>query len=400
MRVLVTGAAGFIGSHLVRHLMRRGFTVTALDDFSEGHHQALPPHLEVFEADVRDFNALTRVFGQRHFDAIVHLAALTSASESFEDPQRYFITNLVGTVTLLRAAVDFRVSRFIFASDAAVYGKPRKKIVHESHPCLPVTPYARSKHFVEQMLADYWRGYGLTVMALRVFVVAGAWAEEGVGESHRLERHLIPNLLKVALGQKDAITINGTDYPTDDGTAIRDYVHILDVCEAFEKALQTPCERPVVLNVGSGRGHSVLEVLKVAERVTGKSIPFKKGPRLEHEPARLVGSVDAAAQFLDWHPTRSDITQIVADAWRWQEKHPYGYVEERPRQRRLFGDIILELGFVTQQQLDEALKLQAQQDAKGEHKLLGVVMLEAGMLTPDQLIRALKEMERYVGEEK
>jgi len=250
------------------------------------------------------------------------------------------------------------------------------------------------------MLADYWRGYGLSVMGLRIFVVAGAWAEEGVGESHRLERHLIPNLLKVALGQKDAITINGTDYPTDDGTAVRDYVHILDVCEAFEKALQVPCERPTTLNIGSGRGHSVLEVLKVAEKVTGRKIPFRKGCRLEHEPSHLVASVDAAAQFLDWHPTRSDITQIVADAWRWQKKHPHGYVEERSRQRRLFGDIVIELGFVTREQLNEALKLQAQQDANGEHKLLGVVMLEAGMLTPDQLIRTLKEMERYAEDEK
>lgn len=396
MRVLVTGAAGYVGSHLVRHLERRGFMVTALDDFSEGHHQALPSHIEIFECNICDFNALTRVFSHKHFDAVVHLAALTSASESLENPQRYFLINIVGTVMLLRACVDFRVTRFVFASDAAVYGRPRKRVLYETHPAAPVTPYGRTKFFVEQLLDDYWQGHEVMGVALRFFSISGAWPEAGVGESHRVERHLIPNLLKVVLGQKKAITIHGADYPTPDGTALRDYVHVLDVCEAVERALQTPFERPSVFNIGSGRGHTVLEVVAAVERVTGKRVPVETGPRLQHEPAYLIASIDRAVQQLDWHPKRSDIETIVADAWRWQEKHPYGYTEERPQQRKLFGDVVLELGFVTRAQLEQALKMQAEQDARGEHKLLGVVMLEAGLLTPDQLIRVLKEMKKHM----
>ena len=397
--MVVTGAAGYVGSHLVRLLAEKGARVIALDDFSEGHHQALPSDVELFEGDVREPDVVTRIFAAHQVDAVVHLAARCGSSESLQNPEKYYSNNLSGTLTVLRGAVDFDVRRFLFASDAVVYGRPRTPVVSETVTPAPLSPYARSKALVEALLPDYWRAYGLQTVALRLFTVAGAFPEAGVGESHRIERHLVPSVFKVALGQKESLAVHGTDLPTSDGTAVRDYVHVRDVCRAFSAALEAPVDEPTTLNIGSGRGHSVMEVLKEAEKVTGAKIKWEAGPRLPLEPHRLVADIDAASQRLDWHPEHSDLPQILSDGWAWQKEHPHGYVAEQKDARRLFGRTLLELGIATPGQLKEALRLQKEQDARGEHKLLGVVMLEAGMITPGELIRALRELQKRGVEE-
>ena len=394
MVVLVSGAAGYIGSHLLCHLRNAGWDIVAIDDFSEGHHDAIKVDAEVYDCSIVDFSSLLRVFSAHNIRAVVHLAAKCSATESIEHPQKYYNNNLIGTLNILRASVDVGVRRLVFASDAAVYGRPRRNPVAETVTPRPVTPYARTKSISEETFSDYYRAYGIVTVSLRLFNVAGAFPEHEIGESHRRERHIIPNLFKVALGQKDVLTIHGTDLKTEDGTPVRDFVHIRDVCAAIEAALEKPFVQPAVFNIGSGRGVSVRTLIKEAEAVTQRKIRTEDSHKLHTEPAVLVADIDAASRELDYSPKHSNIREILKDAWEWHKKHPQGFVTERRLQRMLFGTIAVELGFITKEQLAKALEIQKMQDADGEHKLLGVVMLEAGMLSPQQLIDTLREMEK------
>jgi len=396
MVVLVTGAAGYIGSHLLCRLYDSGWRIVALDDFSEGHHSAIKVGVETYDCNLLDFSSLIKVFSAHPIRAVVHLAAKCSASESIERPQKYYLNNLIGTLDLLRASVDFGIKRFIFASDACIYGRPRVKIVSESVKPSPLTPYARSKALCEEVFPDYYRAYGLLTVSLRIFSVGGAMQERDIGESHRLERHIIPNIFKVVLGQKEALDIYGTDLNTEDGTAVRDFVHVKDVCAAIEAALDKPLVHPSVFNIGSGVGTSILQLVNAAQRLTGKKIKTRSSSKIATEPVSLVADIDAAVRELGYTPRYSDIETILKDAWAWHKKHPQGFVTERKLQRIMFGTIAVELGYITKEQLAKALEIQRVQDAKGEHKLLGVVMLEEGMISPQQLISALKEMEKRI----
>lgn len=400
MVVLVSGAAGYIGSHLLCHLYNAGWRIVAVDDFSEGHHDAIKVEAEVYDCSVTDFSSLLRIFSTHKIKAVVHLAAKCSASESVERPQKYYNINLVGTLNMLRAAIDFDVKRFVFASDAAVYGRPRRNPVSETVTPKPVTPYARTKLLAEEIFADYYHAYGIVTVSLRLFNVAGALPEYNIGESHRQERHIIPNIFKVALGQKDALTLHGVDLNTEDGSPVRDFVHIKDVCSAVEAALERSFVQSVVFNIGSGTGTTIRSIIKVAERITHKKIKTNNSSKLAIEPAVLVADIDAASRELSFHPKHSNIETILKDAWEWHRKHPQGFVTERRLQKMMFGTIAIELGYITKEQLAKALEIQKMQDARGEHKLLGVVMLEAGMLSPQQLIDALKEMEKRIKSQK
>ncbi|MCX7703506.1 MAG: UDP-glucose 4-epimerase GalE, partial [Planctomycetota bacterium] len=369
MMVLVTGAAGYIGSHLLCYLHDAGWRITALDDFSEGHHDAIKVNVEVYDCNLLDFSSLVRIFSSHPIKAVVHLAAKCSASESIEKPQKYYLNNLVGTLNLLRAAVDFGVKRFVFASDCAVYGRPRVKTVSETLKPSPLTPYARTKTLCEESFPDYHHAYGITTVSLRLFNVGGAFHEHNIGESHRIERHIIPNIFKVALGQKEALDIHGADLKTSDGTSVRDFVHIRDVCAAIEAALEKPLVRPSVFNIGSGVGTSILQLVKISQKITGKTIKTRITPKIPTEAVSLVADIDSARRELDYTPKYSEVETILKDAWAWHRKHPQGFVTERKLEKMMFGTIAVELGFITKENLAKALELQKEQDSKGEHKL-------------------------------
>jgi UDP-glucose 4-epimerase len=323
---LVVGGAGYIGSHMVRALLEAGQAVTVLDDLSRGHRAAVPPEVLV-EGDLGDGRLLDSLFSQRPIDCVMHFAAFALVGESVDAPLVYYRNNTAKTLELLDAMRRAGVGRFIFSSTAATYGEPEALPIAESHPTRPTNPYGHSKRFVEQVLSDCERAWGLRSVSLRYFNAAGAHSSAAIGEDHAPETHLIPLLLQVALGQRPQLSVFGTDWDTRDGTCLRDYIHVEDLCAAHLLAAEHLAAGggSRTYNLGNERGTTVLEVAAVARRVTGHPIPLVDAPRRPGDPARLVASSARIQTELGWRPRLGDPTAIVASAWRWHRAHPHGY---------------------------------------------------------------------------
>ncbi len=323
--ILVVGGAGYIGSLMVKHLRRRGEPVVVFDNFSRGHRAAVEG-LEVVEGDLRRPADLERAFAGRRIDCVMHFAALASVGESVKAAGLYYDNNVVGCFHLLEAMRRHGVERIVFSSSAATYGEPREIPITEEHPQLPTNPYGETKRAVEQMLRWYAVAHGTSSISLRYFNAAGADPDGELGEDHSPEEHLIPNVLLAALGRREAVTIHGTDWPTPDGTCVRDYVHIADLCSAHYLALERLRQGPrcEAYNRGSDRGHSVLEVIAAAERVSGRKVAWRGGPRRPGDPARLVASSKRAVEVLGWRPQHAELDTILRHAWTWLASHPAG----------------------------------------------------------------------------
>jgi len=324
MRVLVTGGAGYIGSVVTDHLLRAGHTVTVLDNLIMGWREAVPAAAEFIQADTGDEAALEVLFASHNFDAVLHFAALIEAGESVKAPETYFENNSLRTMTLLRAMLRHNVMRLVFSSTAAVYGEPETVPIPEEHPLAPTNPYGESKLLVEQMLRWLHNAHGLRYASLRYFNAAGATPARG--EAHRSESHLIPLILQVPLGQREFISIFGSDYPTKDGTCVRDYIHIDDLASAHVLALQgLETNESLICNLGSGSGFTVREIIEIARQVTGHPIPVREVARRAGDPAVLIASSEKAQRLLGWKPQHSNVESIVRSAWEWHRSHPHGY---------------------------------------------------------------------------
>jgi len=323
VRVLVTGGAGYIGSVTARRLLARGHEVEILDDFSTGHRAALPPGAPLHEGRLGDTPFLDGVFA-RPFDAVVHFAARSLVGESVAQPLLYWRENVGGTLALLERVARGGARVFVFSSSAAVYGEPARVPIPETAPTAPVNPYGRTKLAMETALADAARAHGFAAVALRYFNAAGA--ADGLGEDHEPETHLIPRLLRSLLDPAVEFRLYGDDYPTPDGTCVRDYVHVADLAQAHALALEW-AGRPgfTALNLGHGRGFSVREVVAAAVEVTGRPLAPPVAPRRPGDPAVLVASHERARELLGWTPARSDLATILTDAWQWHRAHPRGY---------------------------------------------------------------------------
>ncbi|MFO8075330.1 MAG: UDP-glucose 4-epimerase GalE [Egibacteraceae bacterium] len=314
MHALVTGGAGYIGATTAAALLDAGHRVTVADDLSAGHREAVPEGADLVEVDVTDARAIDDVVGSGGFDACLHFAALIEAGESMRAPERFFRVNTGGSATLLEALLRHGVRRFVLSSTAAVYGEPERAPITEDDTLAPTNAYGESKLLVERMLAWHHRIHGLRYAALRYFNAAGA--VPGRGERHDPETHLIPLVLQVAEGSREHITLFGTDYPTEDSTAVRDYVHVADLADAHVRAVeQLDDHGTITCNLGNGRGFSVHEVVAAARRVTGHPIPAEEAPRRAGDPAVLVASSERARHLLGWRPQKPDLDRIVADAW-------------------------------------------------------------------------------------
>ena len=324
MQILVTGGAGYIGSVVADQLLHAGHTVTVLDNLIMGWREAVPSAAEFVQADTGDEAALDQLFASHKFDAVMHFAALIEAGESVKVPEQYFDNNSLRSLTLLRVMLKNKVSRFVFSSTAAVYGEPKTIPIPEDHPLSPTNAYGESKLIVEQMLSWMHTAHGLRYASLRYFNAAGATS--GRGEAHRSESHLIPLILQVPLGQRAFISIFGTDYPTKDGTCIRDFIHVGDLASAHLLALQgLEKHETLICNLGSGEGFSVRQIVDLARKVTAHPIPAREMPRRAGDPAVLIASSDKIRRLLGWNPRYSDVEALIASAWEWHKSHRHGY---------------------------------------------------------------------------
>lgn len=326
----MTGGAGYIGSHTVKALIEAGHEVVVFDDLSTGHEEAvkrISAGIPLVKGDVTRAEDLERALGAHEVDAVMHFAAKSLVGESMQNPAKYYQNNVAGGVTLLEALRAHGVKTIIFSSTAAVYGEPEETPIAESHPLRPTSVYGRTKLMFEEMLRDYSQVYGLRYAALRYFNAAGADPAGAIGEDHNPETHLIPIVLQTALGQRDAVTIFGTDYDTPDGTCIRDYIHVTDLADAHVRALEglAAGAPPGVYNLGNGNGFSVRQVIEAAERVVGRPIPVREGARRAGDPAVLVAGSGKAKAELGWTPRYPDLDEIVRTAWAWHQAHPQGY---------------------------------------------------------------------------
>ena len=323
MRVLVVGGAGYIGSVTVADLLSAGHEVVVFDSLVTGHAEAVSPGAELVVGDLADAQLLDDVFGRRTFDGVVYYAGFIAAGESMRDPGKYFLNNVGHLINLLNAMVKHQVLRFVFSSSAGVYGEPQSTPIEEDAPLAPVNPYGESKAIGERLLRWYDSQCDLRYVSLRYFNAAGA--TDVLGEDHRPETHLIPVVLEVAAGKLPAIEIYGADYPTPDGTCIRDYVHVSDLAQAHSLALERTRKGSAVYNVGNGQGFSNGEVVETARRVTGHPIPVREAPRREGDPAVLVASATKVKEELGWEPRFPDLESIIESAWRWHKARPNGY---------------------------------------------------------------------------
>lgn len=323
MKLLVTGGAGYIGSIVARHLIARGHEVVVIDNLRQGHREAVPSGASLVVADLLDREALDTAVDQG-FDAVLHFAALALVGESGTNPERYYGTNIGGTLNLLEAMRGAEVQRLVFSSTCAVYGQPDEVPIPETAPTRPTNAYGRSKLAVDWMIGDFCQAHGLGAVSLRYFNVAGA--SDGLGEDHDPETHLIPNILRAALGANPFVEIYGTDYPTPDGTAIRDYIHIDDLAEAHVLALDAtdPGEHRI-FNLGNGAGFSVREVIVAAEKVTGVGVHTREARRRPGDPPMLVAASGRIRSELGWKPRKPSLEEMVGDAWAFARAHPNGY---------------------------------------------------------------------------
>lgn len=329
MRILVTGGAGYIGSHAVRLFLERGHDVWVYDSLVYGHRGAVPAE-RLIVADLADVGAVDEALGRRRIEAVVHFAAFAYVGESVREPAKYYQNNLVNTLTLMEAMRRSGIGRMVFSSTCATYGVPETVPITEETPQRPINPYGEAKLAVEHALRDYAGAYGWGYAALRYFNAAGASADGTIGEDHDPETHLIPLVIDAAVGKRPYIEVYGTDYPTPDGTCVRDYIHVDDLAEAHFLALEKlqPGDG-LKLNLGVGKGYSVREVIRTVEEVTGKKVPVKEGPRRPGDPPALVSSAERARQVLGWRPRYPELRGVVETAWNWHRTHPDGYGDKR-----------------------------------------------------------------------
>jgi len=323
MRVLVTGGAGYIGSVVVEELIREGDQVTVLDNLYQGHRAAVHPQAEFVLADLAEARAVNDLFARQSFDAVMHFAANSLVGESVQDPLKYVGDNVVNGINLLRAMNQYGVGRFILSSTANLFDQPEELPITEEELIIPGSPYGESKFILERMLHWLDRIHGLRYAALRYFNAAGATAQRG--EDHNPETHLIPLVLQVALGQREQIQVYGNDYPTRDGTCVRDYIHVTDLAQAHILALRALDEGSRTYNLGNGQGYTVREVIETARQVTGHPIPAVDTPRRPGDPPELVAGSGKIRRDLGWQPRFPDLYEIVQSAWNWHRTHPRGY---------------------------------------------------------------------------
>jgi UDP-glucose 4-epimerase len=321
MNVFVTGGAGYIGSVCVEELLNAGYQVTVFDNLTEGHRSAVDPRAKFVPGCFSDAALIKQAVGDAKADAILHFAANALVGESMSNPSKYFRNNVANGLNLLDAAVACGVKKFVFSSTCATYGPPDRVPMTEDLPQRPINPYGESKLMFEKVLQWYQKLHGLEFIAFRYFNAAGA--SEKFGEHHRIETHLIPNVLKVALGQAQQCEIYGTDYPTPDGTCIRDYIHIIDLAQAHILGLAPG--KTGFYNLGNGDGYSVKQVIETCEKITGTKIPWIEKPRRAGDPPKLVAAATKAYTELGWKPKYPKLDDIVATAWAWHKKHPHGY---------------------------------------------------------------------------
>lgn len=315
--ILVMGGAGYIGSHTVRHLQEHGYGCIVADNLIYGHREAVSA--SSFElADLADKASLKAVFDKYRIDAVVHFAAFTYVGESVENPRKYYENNVVGTLNLLDVMLDHDVKKIVFSSTCATYGNPQYMPLDEKHPQAPINPYGQSKFVIEKIFEDYGRAYGLKYAVLRYFNAAGASKDGQIGESHNPETHLIPLVLKAIKGERDCIKVFGTDYDTPDGTCLRDYVHVEDLAAAHRLALEKLDEFQGFLNLGTGIPTSVLEIIRAAEKVSGRKCPVVYEKRRAGDPAVLYAANEEARRVLGWKPGYTDIEEIIRTAWNWE----------------------------------------------------------------------------------
>jgi UDP-glucose 4-epimerase len=320
MALLITGGAGYIGSHATRLLAESGEHVVVLDNLSLGHRGAIvTPGVKLVEADISDAAALEGIFSGHKVDAVMHFAAFSLVGESVNEPLKYYANNTAGPMTLLNAMKRHGCDKFIFSSTAATYGNPIRTPIDESHPQVPINPYGSSKLMLERILADSAAAWGLNYVTLRYFNACGCSEDALIGEDHTPETHLVPRALLAVSGQEPPLTVFGNDYPTADGTCVRDYIHVLDLAEAHARALTYLRDGgpSVACNLGTGRGASVQEILDMAEGVTGRPVPRGMGPRRPGDPPILVADPSLARRVMDWTAARPDPRDMIASAWRW-----------------------------------------------------------------------------------
>lgn len=325
MRILVTGGAGYIGSHAVRLFLARGHDVWVYDNLSMGHRGAVPAE-RLIAADLCETQRLDHALMLHRIEAVVHFAAFAFVGESVTNPAKYYQNNFVNTLNLLDALRRHKIGRIVFSSTCATYGVPEVVPITEDEKQKPINPYGNTKLAVEHALADYAAAYGWGFAALRYFNAAGASPDGSIGEDHDPETHLIPLVLQAALGQRSAIEVFGADYPTPDGTCVRDYIHVDDLADAHLLALEALAPgKQLRYNLGTGRGYSVREVIRAAEEVTGKKVGVKEGPRRAGDPPVLVAASEKVQRELGWRPKYTDLRSVVETAWKWHRAHPKGY---------------------------------------------------------------------------
>lgn len=318
--ILICGGAGYIGAHMCEQLVERGYRVVVFDSLANGHRESVRGG-DLIVGDLRDPSAINAAFDVHPFDAVMHFAGKIVVSESTRDPAIYYEHNVSGTVNLLQAMLRHESPPLVFSSTAAIYGNPQYTPIDEAHPCLPGNPYGWSKWIVEQMLPDFRRAYGMRSVSLRYFNAAGASASGLIGERHDPETHLIPSVLQ-ACAEANPVDVFGNDYPTPDGTCVRDYVHVSDICRAHLAALEYLASGGdnEAFNLGSEKGFSVLEVIAAASRICGKPVDYRVAPRREGDAPVLVASAAKARKILNWKPVESDLESIIGSAWRWEQR--------------------------------------------------------------------------------
>lgn len=330
MSILVLGGAGYIGSHAVDRLVAKGYNVAVVDNLVTGHRAAVNPAARFYEGDVRDTDFMNGVFDRENVTGVIHFAAFSVVPESMQDPLKYFDNNTTGMVKLLEVMAKHQVKRIVFSSTAATYGEPQQVPIKETDPQVPTNPYGESKLAMEKIM--HWSdvAYGIKFVALRYFNVAGAKPDGSIGEDHHPETHLVPIILQVAAGERDQLQIFGQDYPTPDGTNVRDYVHVVDLADAHILALAylKRGEASAAFNLGSSTGFSNQQMLDAARAVTGRPIPAVMAARRPGDPSTLIAASDKARKVLGWTPQYDDVKEIIRTAWNWKQSHPRGYDQQ------------------------------------------------------------------------
>lgn len=321
--ILVMGGAGYIGSHTVKHLLANNYSVVVADNLVYGHKEAVDSRAKFEIADLADKASLRKVFDKYNIDAVIHFAAFAYVGESVQNPQKYYQNNVVGTINLLDVMMEYGVKKIVFSSTCATYGEPQYAPIDEKHPQNPINPYGRTKLMIEQIFADYEKAYGLQHIALRYFNAAGCAADGSIGESHTPETHIIPLVLKAITGERDNIKVFGTDYDTRDGTCIRDYIHVEDLAQAHRLAVEKLGSYNGCINLGTGVGTTVKEIITAAENVSGKKCPVEYAERRAGDPAKLFADNRKAKEILGWNPQYLNIENIIQTAWNWETNRKF-----------------------------------------------------------------------------